>query len=70
MEVLCEWADRVLILDSSYLEKIPTKFHGKVMDFHVGPDKWVNPYNSELREILDRMVESKLAEAVRFHGAT
>jgi hypothetical protein len=32
----------------------------KVISFHVGPDKWVNPYHEELNKMLRSMVEMRL----------
>jgi len=57
---LCRRADMILILETSFKKHVPGVEQWKVVDFHVGPDRWVNPYNQELNAILKAMVEQKL----------
>lgn len=61
---LCWWADKILILDSGFIKYIPETYRFKIVDFHVGPDRWSNPYNQELLGILKQMVNEKLPEVV------
>lgn len=56
LETLCHHADRILILETTFLNYIPKLHQWKVMPFHVGPDRWVNPYNPELNAMLRDMV--------------
>lgn len=56
---LCEWATDILILDDSFMEKIPAGFRSKVQSLHVGIDRWSNPYHPELFALVKGMVEQK-----------
>lgn len=58
------WATKILILDDSYLRYIPEDCREKVVSFHVGPDRWSNPYNVDLLNTLAPMVEAKLGITV------
>jgi len=53
-------ADKILILDSSYRRHILPVYHDKIIDMHVGPDRWANPYHKELLTILAGLVKDKL----------
>lgn len=59
LAVLAEEAERILLLDEALRGAIPPKYHDKIISFHVGPDKWVNPYHPELRMILDTMLNGR-----------
>ena len=60
LPVLCRWASDILILDDSYLQYIEEEYHSKVTAIHVGPDKWSNPYNQNLLNLLYKLVDEKL----------
>jgi hypothetical protein len=64
LEHLAGWADHILLLDDGYMRHIPEEHQAKVISFHVGPDKWSNPYNRDLLNLLAGMVEEKLHLAV------
>ena len=53
-------ADKILILESQYRKHIPVEYREKVIDFHVGPDVWSNPYDKALYTLLEQMVKEKL----------
>lgn len=59
---LSVWADKILILDSSYLRYVPQEQRHKVVDFHVGPDRWSNPYHADLLRLLTQMVREHFPE--------
>lgn len=59
---LCAWASHVLLLDDALRGSIPAEHAAKVVSFHVGPDRWVNPYHPELAELLERMVDERLPQ--------
>ena len=60
-EVLMREAAAICLLDYALRGSIPGGYGAKVDSFHVGPDRWVNPYNTELAGILSKMVDEKLA---------
>lgn len=57
INVLAPWADRIFVLETAYKEFVPAEYHDKVVIFDVGPDRWVNPYSQELRDILEGMYQ-------------
>lgn len=59
---LCEWADRILIVDGHALAHVPINHRHKAVDFQVGPDRWVDPYHPELAQIFERLVAERLPE--------
>jgi len=61
---LAEWATHVALLDDALRGSIPAEAVSKLVSFHVGPDRWVNPYHPELRSILADMVDARLAGIV------
>ena len=54
LNILCEAADKICILDSYMKDKVWEGHHHKLVDFAVGPDRWSNPYNQELLGILGK----------------
>ena len=60
-EVLMREAAAICLLDDALRGAIPGGYGAKVDSFHVGPDRWVNPYNTELAGILSVMIDEKLA---------
>lgn len=62
LRMLCIGAHRVLLLDDALAGSLPAEARGKTVSFHVGPDRWVNPYNQELAKILEGMVNAKAGE--------
>ena len=60
LAVLSEWADKILVLETWFSEKIPLEHRSKIVDFNVGRDRWSNLYNQELLDILGQMVNEKL----------
>ena len=52
LEMLCEWADKIIVLESYFKNKIPIKNQGKVEIFDVGIDRWGTPTHPELLQIL------------------
>lgn len=57
---LCRTADKILLLESHYINLIPKEQQYKIIDFHIGPDVWSNPYNKDLFTLLEQMVKEKL----------
>lgn len=55
--MLCEWADRIIVVQGVFAEKIPAAFKHKVSIYDVGPDRWFNGLHPELLEIFTSMVK-------------
>jgi len=56
LRALAKEASTIFILQGSMLDNIPEEERHKVVVVDVGPDRWVNPYNQELRKILQELV--------------
>lgn len=57
---LCNNANKILVLERNYINHIPFDYREKVMEFHVGPDVWSNPYDKALYTLLEQMVKERL----------
>jgi predicted protein tyrosine phosphatase len=62
-ELLCGWADRVLVMDARLLELVPMGCMKKVILTDVGPDVWEN---SSAPDLVNRCIV--LAEACQKDG--
>lgn len=51
IEMLCKWADRIVIMESHYKKHVPAEFHEKVLICDVGPDK-DNPQGSKTPKLI------------------
>lgn len=60
ISVLSEWADVIAILEPHFIKAVPKHSQHKVVVFDVGPDRWKNPYSSELEEIIEQMLVKHL----------
>ena len=56
MYLLCKWADHVLVVDQNAKCRIPSEYIYKTRNFDVGPDRWVNPYHPELKELFSKLL--------------
>ena len=52
-------ASHIFLLQPHFLDAIPYEERDKVIIVDVGPDRWVNPYNQELHQILKKLVFEK-----------
>ena len=59
IQMLCEWADAIALLESSFKVHVPTRYHDKIAIFDVGPDRWGNPLHPDLIALLTEMVNSR-----------
>jgi hypothetical protein len=46
-------------MEPQFAVYVPPYYLAKVVVFNVGPDKWANPYNTELAGIIDKMIDAK-----------
>jgi hypothetical protein len=60
MRMLAEWAERIIVVEPYMVEKVPVEFRSKVVQFPIGPDRWVDPKHPELWGIADRAIEAEL----------
>lgn len=49
IKLLAPWADRIIVMQTCFVGKVPEAQHYKVKVCDVGPDVWVNPYHQDLR---------------------
>lgn len=56
MEMLCDWADRIIVMKKEFCDKIPAKSADKMICFDVGRDVWSNPFHPELRHKIDNIL--------------
>jgi hypothetical protein len=53
LALLAAWADVIAVMQPEYSQYVPEEFRHKITNhFDVGPDRWSNPYNQELLNIL------------------
>lgn len=52
LEMLCEWADTIFVMQGEFREKISVKFHNKVYVVEVGRDIWGPRWHPELRKLI------------------
>ena len=50
--MLCNWADRVVVMEQNFISKIPVQYQFKVEVIDVGPDKWGPKCHPELRNLV------------------
>lgn len=59
VEMLCEWAERIIVVEEFMIEKIADKHQPKVRCFDVGPDRFFQP-NIELLQLFDGMIAKNI----------
>jgi predicted protein tyrosine phosphatase len=57
-DMLCEWADKVILLDKDFEKYINPKFKSKLFCYHVGNDIFGNPFHPVLLNILGCMIKA------------
>lgn len=56
---LAMWADKIILMVPSHRTLISPADQYKIRIFNVGPDRWSNPYNAELQELIGRMADAE-----------
>jgi hypothetical protein len=51
MNMLSEWAERIILMQPHMIESIPEEYHNKVTVVDVGPDRWGIYIHPELHAI-------------------
>jgi hypothetical protein len=57
--MMTAWADRIFVLQAHFRDRVPEVDRHKVVVFDVGPDVWMNPFNSDLRAKLEGMYQEQ-----------
>lgn len=50
LHMLCDWADKIIIMEGQFYGHIPLPYRNKVIAADVGPDEWGPQWHSELRK--------------------
>ena len=56
-EMLFEWADYIILMDSRFQELIPDKYMDKLKVWDVGKDRWPRPFHKELIDIIRKYAD-------------
>ena len=62
IDMLCQWADYVVVMSDEYLKFIPEKYHlndrgeQKLFCYEVGPDRYGYAFHPELLGIADNII--------------
>ena len=72
LQMLSEWADRIIIVQKEFVRHIPVEFRKKLVIIDIGPDRWFNSLHPELLklagDLLDKnptLAPSKLKDLIR-----
>jgi predicted protein tyrosine phosphatase len=57
VEMLCAWADKILIPEPYLAAFIPKPYKAKVKFYDIGPDRYLRPHNEELYAKIKRLLE-------------
>ncbi len=52
-EMLCKWADRIVLMETRFWEWIPEEFYSKILVVDVGQDRYGLTINPELLTFLE-----------------
>ncbi len=56
INMLCEWADRIIVVQQHYVDRIPEPHRNKVRVYDVGSDRWYNSLHPQLLLLFQRQV--------------
>jgi len=62
IDMLCQWADYVIVMEPDYAKQVPEKHHlkedgsRKLFCYNVGPDRFGYAFHPELQEMLKGMI--------------
>jgi len=56
-EMLCEWADYIVIMQAAFKQFIAPKYHGKLFAYDVGEDRYGNPFHPDLQAGIDGIIK-------------
>ena len=56
IEILCNWADYIIVVTKDYLTFIPEKYKDKTFCYEIGVDRFGYAFHPELLEICDKII--------------
>lgn len=56
IEMLCNWADYVIVLTEDYKKFVPEKYKEKLLCYDVGTDRFGYAFHPELLGLCDKMI--------------
>ena len=56
IDMLCQWADRVITVMPSYVKYIPEGYHYKTTVYNLGLDRWLNALHPDMHQKLKVMI--------------
>lgn len=68
LDLLCQWADNIIVVQEAYKEMIAPRFIDKTHVMDVGEDKWFSP-NDELLKLFDEKLK-KCVRSIDGHRVT
>lgn len=57
IDLLCNWADYVIVMTEEYEKFVPEKYKGKLLCYDVGVDRFGYAFHPELLGLSDRLIE-------------
>jgi predicted protein tyrosine phosphatase len=57
LNMLCEWADYIVVMKDEFCKEIPDKFEHKMICYHVGPDRFGYAFHPELQQMIHHMIK-------------
>jgi len=55
--MLCEWADKIIVMERMMKVMIIGRFQEKVSVYDVGPDRWGNAFHPQLIEQIEMLIQ-------------
>lgn len=56
-EMLFEWAEKIILVDKRFEDKIPEKYKGKLVIYDVGPDRYFMGHHPELDQMFKNYLQ-------------
>lgn len=56
IEMLCNWADYIVVVTEEYTKFIPEKYHSKLFCYQIGEDRFGYAFHPELLSISDQLI--------------
>lgn len=57
IDMLCNWADYIIVVAEEYLPVVPEKYKNKLFLYNIGPDRFGYAFNPELLAISDKLIQ-------------
>ncbi len=56
IDMLCNWADYVIVVAEEYLKFVPEKYKDKLLCYNIGADRFGYAFNPEMLTIFNNMI--------------